>query len=986
MTRSRLLRAPFMSSEATNRAAAVAALAGAALLAAGTAATAGAQTLVVRNNHELPYAGPVQARVPLPDGAYAGDGGATAEVRGGVAHAVVSLAARGAARLTRTGPAVGRSPGAGGLAFVALGGRPAFPLAHGAGVHAGLLQFGLVVIPGAGATVDGAVAAFRPDSLAWTPQADGTWRADGRASGYRVAYTLAPTSTRAGTWVDVRARVVREAEPAGSAYVALVRRVAAAPGAPPRDAQVRFNGRVLAGGSSPDTWDRDFWYTRGVDWTSWTAGDGGLAVVAVNGFTPTPTIRNARGEWVEGSHFYVWERTRVVGDSVYLVAEIAGPNAEQVRSRYMPVTEYAPMRRGDSLDLRWRIAVAPAGDSTWRESQLRGFAGYRLAATGSTRDSAAVDVGVRHVTFGTAYFPYSTFVENLDYYRVPGTDRETWWPISPTQWARWRQYVPQMRTDMHIIRAMGFDVVRLHHLELLQKVDRREALAFLDWYAGEARALGLRMMFDTEGPAEWVSLVAGRYRDIVDRVEIENEILIGGVKPGSAERWTALYEATKRANPGAHAFLTTAGNHGQFERLRALGVPFDRVGLHAYKHGAQWPESFRSHALGTGGYASDLGLPSSLGEFNWKDITRLAPEARHRTVAGIFDAILEPRALPEVFQFQFHEMLAVSPSLSLNGGRHYEAVGLDRRPKPEAMEWTRLIRAHGPEDAPVRELPVTVTEVRLDGGAATAAFTVTNRTTRPQQLEIAALAFDGAAAALRTPARVTLAPGASHAGRVALRLPRGARPGTYHHFVRVSYLPANPPSGSPRKTAYGWGVAAHVGAPTFAAAPVLGDRVAYPQGADVVRAVDWVRRPLAVTYGETASVLEVEMAFLLANTLQAATGRPVRVSSARDIPDSLARGGTLLLVGTPATHPLIAATGVAVADTTRGVVATHDAGDGRRWLVLTGADRRAVQAAASDVVLRFWPAAKDAAMRRTGMERGNLLGNRAGVTEVDPPE
>jgi hypothetical protein len=942
-----------------------------------------AQTLRVRNNHELPYAGPVNARVALPDGHYAGPG-ASAEVRGGALRALVSLAPGAEARLTRTaspasiaahpfraGP-LAATPAAGGAVALAWDGRPA-----------AALDLGLVVLPGTTATVDSAVAAFRPTPLTWAEQPDGSWRAEARQDGFRVAVTLAPYG---GGWLDATARVERETGAAGPAYVALVRRVTT-PGVG-ADARVRLNGRVLDGASSPDTWDRDFWYVKGVDWARWSAGP--LGFLAVNGFTPTPTIQNAKGEWVEGSHFYVWERTRRVGDATYLVSEIAGPNPDQAKSRYMPVTQYAPMRAGDALVLSSRLAIATQPAAGWEEAQLRGFAGHRLAAGGASRgaprDSATVDVGVRAVTFGTAYFPYSTFVENLDYYRTPGTDRETWWAVSPKQWAQWRAYVPRMRTDLRIIRAMGFDVVRLHHLELLQQLPRAEALAFLDWYAQEARTLGLRILVDTEGPAEWVTTLASRYRDVLEGIEIENEILIGGVKPGSAERWASLHAATKRGAPGLDAFLTTAGNHGQFERLRQLGTPFDRVGLHAYKHGANWKESFLSHALGTGGYASDLGLPATLGEFNWKDITRLSPEQRHREVAEIFESILKPRALPQVYQFQFHEMLGVSPSISLNGGRHYEAVALDRRPKPEAQEWVRLIRTYGASDAPVRELPITVQEATLaTSRAATATFTVENRTGRAVALTLAPQSFDGVVVSLQGQDRVTLAPGATHTGRIALRLAAGARPGTYHHFVRVAYQPADAPRGataSGAKTAWGWGVAANPGAPTFVA-PVLGARVTYAGGADLVRSIDWTR-PVAVAWGEKASVLEVEMAFLVASTLQSATGRPVRVSALADVPDSLARAATLVLVGTSETHALVRQAALSPAPSV-GTVALHDAGDGRRWLLLTGADKAAVQAAATDFVLRFWPQAKDATMRLTGREPGNLLGHKAGVTEADPP-
>ena len=951
-----------------------------ALLVAGAAlpSHAAAQTLRVRNNHEIAISGPVQAHVDLPDGAYAGEG-ASAEVRGGIARAVVSLAPGGEVRLARSGAPGSRPFRDGAFGIAAGAGAPLALRWDGRAV--GALDLALVEAAGSTATVDSAVRAFRPAALTWTEQADGSWRSETERHGYRVTLTVAPYG---GGWLDARARVRRVAGTAAPAYVALVRRVSGA-GAAPSDARLRFNGRTLDGGDSPATWDRDFWYVRGVDWARWSAGP--LSFVAVNGFTPTPTIQNAKGEWVEGSHFYVWERTRRTADAMYLVSEIAGPNPDQAKSRYMPVTQYAPMRAGDALELKWRLAAAPQPARDWEEGQLRAFAGYRLtsrpvtAARTRQRDSATVDVGVRAVTFGTAYFPYSTFVENLDFYRTPGTDRETWWAFSPTQWAKWRTYVPRMRTDLHIIRAMGFDVVRLHHLELLQQMPRAEALAFLDWYAGQARTLGLRILFDTEGPAEWVALVAGRYPDLVSRVEIENEILIGGVKPGSAERWTALYQATKRANPAADAFLTTAGNHGQFERLRALGVPFDRVGLHAYKHGAGWEEAFSSHALGTGGYASDLGLPSTLGEFNWKDITRLSPEARHKEIALIFEHVLRPRAIPEVFQFQFHEMLGVSPSISLNGGRHYEAVALDRRPKPEAEEWTRLIRAYGAPDAPVNALPITVREARASNGSATGTFTVANRTTTPLTVTLSALAFDGAQARLTSPARVTLAPGATHEGRVAVRLTGAAKPGTYHHFVQATYEAPDAPAGA-RRTAYGWGLVANPGTPTFTAS-VLGEKVRYAAGTDLARGIDWTR-PVAVAYGEKASVLELEMAFLVASTLQSATGRPVRVSALGDVPDSLAAAGTLVLVGTPATNPLVAEARPEVGTAGVGLVAITNAGGGAR-LLLTGADEAAVQAAATDVVLRFWPQAKDAAMGITGRERGNLLGNKAGVTEADPP-
>jgi hypothetical protein len=192
------------------------------------------------------------------------------------------------------------------------------------------------------------------------------------------------------------------------------------------------------------------------------------------------------------------------------------------------------------------------------------------------------------------------------------------------------------------------------------------------------------------------------------------------------------------------------------------------------------------------------------------------------------------------------------------------------------------------------------------------------------------------------------------------------------------------------KTAWGWGIAANQGAPTFDTQPVLAGRVSYPQGAGVVTRVHW-RGPVTVAWGAKAPVLDVEMAYLVANTLQSATGLPVRYMSTADLPDSLRRSGTLILVGSPHANPLVPASAVpAVAaggDTAAanvGVVKVV-AAPSRTTLLLTGRTPRAVEAAATDFVLRYWRHAKDSAIRITGMEPGAALGHRAGVTNANPP-
>jgi hypothetical protein len=946
------------------------------LLGCGARATDTGSDLRVRNTHELPYAGSLQFVTKLPDGEYAewrSEGGEEAgkagdvvshgEVRSGIARLTVDIPAHSSVILSRTRE-LGDAPAAesGPLSLAAEGSR--IDVRWGDKALASL-DLALVVLPGRTATTDDVIPAFDPLEIRWKEQPGGVLHGTIERQGYRIEMSLVPD---AGGSLTLRTRLVHMEDSPGRAYVALVRRVSVPDGID--SARIRFNGRVLDGASSPDTWSRDFWYSSGVDWLSWKTGE--LSMVAVNGYSPVPTI-DRDSTWVQGSHFYVWGRTRRAGNQLYLISELSGPNPNQAKSGYMRVTPYATMPAGDTVDLSWRLAIGEQRPTRWEDSQLRVFSGFQSVHADSGVET--VELGAPAVSFGTSYFPYSTFTENFDYFRTPGLDRETWWPFSPLMWSNWRAFVPRMQTDLHIIRAMGFEWVRLHHLELLQEMDTEQALAFLDFYIGEARKLGLHVLVDTQGPAEWVTLIASRYGDVVRRIEVENEVLIPGIGPGDAERWTTLYRAAKRANPDAQVFFTSAGNDGVFERLRTLGVPFDRVGLHAYKHGPEWKESLSSHALAAAAYARSRGRFVTLGEFNWKGLTRLSPEERRKEFAAVYEAMLAPRAIPELFQFQFHETFGVNPSIARRSGvRHYETISLDRRPKPEAYELMRLISEYARPDAPVRELSVTIPEARFVDGRATVPFTIVNRSGRTLSLHLTAMAFGALDTRVTSAAELSLQPGDSVRGAMALRLRPNAQYGTYHHFLEVAY---------DDKAAYGWGIVANPGAPRFEKNSPLEERVAYPQGADVVEKLDW-SRPVAVAFGPKASALEMEMAYLVANTLQSATGRPVRLSSTADVPDSLMRTGDLILVGTSTSNPLVSsATPQRVHD--KGVVLLRDRGAGSQWLLLTGSTPGAVQAAATDFVLRYWKSAKDSGFRITGMEKGAALGDTARITNPDPP-
>lgn len=928
--------------------------------AAATSNAAARPSITVRNNHDLPYTGPVAFRATLPDGFYAGEG-SSVEVRSGAASGVVGLGAKSEVVLARQHTAA--PPGAASGPLEMAPRRGGIVLKWG-GRSIGEVEFGLAVVPGDKAGTPDSLPAFRPLDTRLERAAGGAICGKALCGDYEIDMRI--TAYRGG-WIDMESDVTRVADGDGPAYVALVRRVSA----PGRESfRMRWNGRLLEQNDEPDLWDRDFWYTRHLDWCSWNSG--GLRFAALNRFTPGPTIERQPGLWGVADHFYVWEHVKSRGDHLYLISEIAGPNPEQAKSKYIAIKTYAQPPKGESVRLGWRLAIAERPAPGWEESQFHCCAGYRQVT--ESGGSAIVDLGVPWVEFGTSYFPYSTLAENFDFYRTPGLDREAWWPFSASAWEGWREFIPRMETDLRIIRSMGFDWVRLHHLELLGQMDRTNALAFLDHYMQTCRDLGLRVMVDTAGSPQWVSTIAGRYSDVVKRIELENEVLIPGIKPGDAERWTDCYNAAKDAAPETEVFLTACCNQGMFDRLLRLGVPFDRAGFHSYKHGPGWEETFRTLPLAVAGHASDLGKPPVLGEFNWKNLTEFSPEARTEKFALIYSNMLESRSVPEFFQFHFQETLCVNPALARSGIRHYETIHLDRTPKPEAVELMKFIRRYCRPDSPARELPIRVGGAVFRGGRARAEFSIANRTGLRVEVRLVAESFEGVECRLASGEVLSIEPGAAAHRVVELALGPEAHPGTYHYFIRASC------DGS---SSLGWGIVRNPGAPAFEPAPVLADLVDYPQGAGIVDTFDW-SRPLCVAFGTGAPVLDMEMAYMIFNTLQSAIGRPIRLCGTADIPASLMDRGSLVLVGAAAANPLIARTGVKTSDG-KGTVWLHDAEGGRQWLVVTGGAPDSLKAAAVDLVLRYWSSAKDSTTRVTGLEKGAALGNRIRVGEVNPP-
>jgi hypothetical protein len=116
-------------------------------------------------------------------------------------------------------------------------------------------------------------------------------------------------------------------------------------------------------------------------------------------------------------------------------------------------------------------------------------------------------------------------------------------------------------------------------------------------------------------------------------------------------------------------------------------------------------------------------------------------------------------------------------------------------------------------------------------------------------------------------------------------------------------------------------------------------------------------RPLTVVYPTDAAPLDVESAWTLFITLESATGRPVEIYQANDLPKDAGRAVIR-------------------------VESKHDSGPTVRLdgdaLLVTGAAPKDVAAAAMDLTLRYWKYAKDSAIPRVGLttERVEQKGNK----------
>ena len=792
------------------------------------------------------------------------------------------------------------------------------------------------------------------------------WRAEGLKNGIKLRIDL---HAYHDGFLDIDAQAENVAAPTTNVYAAVVCRWQQPPNV---SRSINYNNEVTRFGDgaltpfrgiddsgSGDV--RHLFIQRGVDWINHDFG--GTGALWLNDFARSFTVHQDAtdrrpGRWTGANSPQLTREARTAGGNLYAITELAHSNTRYYLERFVPNVLPPP---GEPLAFASRIIFdrAPVTDRR-ADEEFIAYTGYATQNFDAKSGAARVEVGVPGVRFGTNYFPFSTLGENFTILKLPGMDRAAYWPLAADTVKQWRLFADDIRRDLRIAKAMGFERIRLHHLELIAPLDEKVKTEYLDFFFGELRNLRLKALLDAQMKPEEIAALVGRYRDALSGVEIENEVLIFGIGDGREKYWNAIYDAVKRIDPNMPVHLTGHTNAGSFDRLARLGGKTDRIGQHAYLDSLGAIPSARGFSLAAANYGRKVGKPSVITEWNWRGLTRMTPEARAKVYAPIFENVLRTRSVGEIYQFQFTESLAMDP-LTLKGIRHYEPIWLSRRPKPEAFELMRLIREYSLPTNAVRAIDIEHAIAELDAaGRGTIDFRITNRTTRPLTLRLtpdAPANIDARIANGRE--RISVAPNATVSVPVTLaaRATQGSAdvkplPGFYHVFLRLE--------GGDDLLRYGWAEARLAGAPPIDIAPdaVPNSEVRY--GADAL-AFD-LNRPLAVVYGDRAPILDVETASALVNTLESATGRPARMYHLPDLPEADERSGALVIVGTAKTNRLVAeAIKELPADVTNAkrFVARHG---GR--LVIGGQTPEDAERAAMDFIIRYWKFAKDAAARR----------------------
>lgn len=702
---------------------------------------------------------------------------------------------------------------------------------------------------------------------------------------------------------------------------------------------------------------------RGVDWVE-TQFVGSPTVSWLNDFDESFTVRDGRSKlgprWFTANQPQLGQELETTLDALYLVTEISRSNIRSYRDRYL---EYSLPMKGDAASFASRLSIQPRTTGNETDNKFIGYTCYYS----QERDGKAFKytVGVPSVRFGTAYFPYSTLGENFDRYQLPCMSSDSFWPLAADTVLHWRDFADDIRRDLRIIKAMGFQIVRLHHLELLSQVPPEVAREYLDFLFGELQHLGLRALLDVQVTPEQAAGLVSRYRPLISGVEVENEILIWAFKESRVKYWNQIYDAVKRVAPDIPVHLTASANSGIFSRLFELGGKSDRIGLHNYIDSLDAIPSGRGMATAVGNYAAKVGREPVITEWNWRQLTRMPREELARLYPEIIGGALQTRSIPEFYEFQFNDTLSVNPRIGRgNIERHYEIVNLSRRPKAEVRELMKLIAEYSESTHPFHTLSVSHPSVTLESDRASVArFALTNLTDKELMLKISPESPGYTTMTLQGEGIVRIPPKGSSQVLADVRATT-ATPGYTPIFLRIE--------GDQGLLHYGWGEALLPGSPQVdldwetTATYVPGRKEALSFN---LAGVD------GVVYGGSAPMLEHETAIMLQQTLESATGHLVGIYNEGTLPQDLSETGTLILLGSPASNPLVAmsiGSGTPLASPGTRIFQVSPTEKGGSRLVIAGSDPLSVEEAGVDVLLRYWKTARDSGVRRAGLSQKKL--------------
>ncbi|MDQ3130258.1 MAG: hypothetical protein M3Q99_05795 [Acidobacteriota bacterium] len=708
------------------------------------------------------------------------------------------------------------------------------------------------------------------------------------------------------------------------------------------------------------------WYVQhGVDWLK-TNFAKSVSVAWFNDFSQSFTVHQdatakRKARWVGANIPQIGFEAQTKNTDVFMLTEIARSNLKSYAER---LEDNRLMNLSESISFTSRLAF---NQNLQSDEQIdNAFVAYTsYAEQKNSADKIEYSIGVPYTRFGTNYFPYSTLGENFDIKKLPGMDRDGYWALAADTVNKWQLFADDIRRDLRIAKTLGFELIRLHHLELLytNAITKEKRFEYLDFFFGELRKLKLKALIDAKISAEDTAELVRRYRNEIDGVEVDNEVLIFGINDDAPDYWKRVYAAVKAVAPEIPVHLTAHTNTGAFDRLEKLGVKSDLIGQHAYSDGLDSQPNMRGFSLAAASYGRRVGKPPIITEWNWRFLTRMTPEARARVYAPIFENVLKTRSMPTMYQFQFNESLAMNPRV-LKGIRHYEQIWLSRRPKPEAFVLSGLIKKYAAPTHPNKLIEVEHAVTELDKNAkGTAEFNIKNTGNRDLNLKISVESPANLQANLQNDSLLRLKPNESKTVSVSLQVlstnnSPAPLPGFYHVFLRME---------DGELLRYGWAEARFASEPKFDKETKT--NVIY--GDDALNFN--LNRPLTVVYGDKSPIQDVETASVLVNTLESATGRPVKIYELKDLPKD--ERAALILVGTAKTNQLINQVfGKIPANLSaaKQFIARVSDDSNNDWLIFSGADNLEAERAAMEWTIRFWKYAKDSAARRVGLVEKEL--------------